>query len=202
MANIEDDGRSIEQLPSALLATIVTKLDVTSICSVASTCRTFKACALQSLSFLPNFHLLEIALSVDLLSRLLPPNPYLRSLKVDCNWLDDSAIQHLIRPSLHELCLQNCLDFSGKLLSEIGRRCKDLRSLSLGAVAENRGTSIHISDLEELLTGCTQLETLILMFDVSLILGHNIAQVWALASPKLTSLEIGYISSVTVTERA
>lgn len=38
------------------------------------------------------------------------------------------------------------------------------------------------------------------MFDVSLFLHHNFARVWALASEKLTSLEIGYISSVTVTE--
>lgn len=38
------------------------------------------------------------------------------------------------------------------------------------------------------------------MFDVSLFLRHNFARVWASASEKLTSLEIGYISSVTVTE--
>ncbi|EOX97553.1 F-box/RNI-like superfamily protein isoform 2 [Theobroma cacao] len=39
-----------------------------------------------------------------------------------------------------------------------------------------------------------------LMFDISLFLRHNFARVWALASEKLSSLEIGYISSVTVTE--
>jgi hypothetical protein len=38
------------------------------------------------------------------------------------------------------------------------------------------------------------------MFDVSLFLRHNLARVWASASEKLTSLEIGYISSVTVIE--
>lgn len=32
------------------------------------------------------------------------------------------------------------------------------RSLCLGSVAEKRGRAIHISDLEELLSGCTQLE--------------------------------------------
>ncbi|KAI5577593.1 hypothetical protein POPTR_009G139500v4 [Populus trichocarpa] len=41
---------------------------------------------------------------------------------------------------------------------------------------------------------------LILMFDVSLFLRHNFALVWALVSEKLTSLEIGYVSSVMVTE--
>lgn len=200
MANCEVDGRSMEQLPSALLATIMTKLDVSSICSVASTCKTFNTCASQILSFLPNFNLSDVALSVDLLRHLLPPNPHLSNLKVDCNRLDDSAIEHLIRPSLHELCLQNCVDFSGKLLSDIGGKCKNLRSLHLGAVAEKRGRSIHISDMEDLLTGCTQLETLTLMFDVSIFLLHNFARVWALASPKLTSLEIGYITSISVIE--
>ncbi|KAF9676199.1 hypothetical protein SADUNF_Sadunf09G0113400 [Salix dunnii] len=43
-------------------------------------------------------------------------------------------------------------------------------------------------------------DALILMFDVSLFLQHNFARVWALVSEKLTSLEIGYVSSVMVTE--
>lgn len=38
------------------------------------------------------------------------------------------------------------------------------------------------------------------MFDVSIFLRHNFARVWALASSRLISLEIGYISSVMVTE--
>lgn len=38
------------------------------------------------------------------------------------------------------------------------------------------------------------------MFDVSVFLRHNFARVWILASEKLISLEIGYISSVMVTE--
>ncbi|RYR36942.1 hypothetical protein Ahy_A09g041887 isoform A [Arachis hypogaea] len=204
---------SLDELPSALLATIMTKLDIASICSLASTSSTFRSCAKHILSFLPTFHLLDIAPSGELLRPLLPPNRSLKSLKVDCGRLDDSAIPVLLKPSLHELCLHNCADFSGKLLSEIGTRCKDLsagvigscyllsiRSLYLGSVAEKRGRAIHINDLEELLSSCSQLEALILMFDVSLFLRHNFARVWASASEKLTSLEIGYISAVTVTE--
>lgn len=190
----------LEDLPWALLATIMTKLDVASICSLAATCKAFQACSSQILSFLPRFHLIDIAPTVDLLRPLLPPNPYLRSMKVDCSRLDDSMIGHLINPSLHELLLYNCADFSGKLLSEIGSRCRELRSLYLGSVAEKRGRAIHISDLEELLSGCTHLETLILMFDVSIFLRNNFPRVWALASSELTCLEIGYISSVMVTE--
>ncbi|XP_021903710.1 F-box/LRR-repeat protein 10 isoform X2 [Carica papaya] len=43
-------------------------------------------------------------------------------------------------------------------------------------------------------------EALMLMFDVSLFVRNNFPRVWSLASQKLTYLEIGYISSVMVTE--
>lgn len=77
--------------------------------------------------FVGGFMLKDVAPSMEILRPLLPPNPFLRSLKVDCGKLDDSAIDFMLRPSLHELCLYNCADFSGKLLCEIGGKCKDLR---------------------------------------------------------------------------
>ncbi|XP_027185705.1 F-box/LRR-repeat protein 10 isoform X1 [Coffea eugenioides] len=196
-----DPSQSLMILPSALIATILAKLDVASICSAASTCRAFHSCASHILSFIPNFHLLDIGLSIDLLRPLLmPTNPYLRTLQVDCTRLDDSSFDYLLRPSLQELSLHNCADFTGKLLSHIGQRCKGLRFLYLSSLAEKRGRSIDVSDLEELLLGCTELETLILMFDVSMFVRHNFARVWALATSKLVSLEIGFISSIMVTE--
>lgn len=173
---------SLDQLPMALLACIMSKLDISSICSLSVTCRTFNSCASHILSFLPNFHILvssilllsfscsivsvsllgkrkfwyfewcdflffgvlnwvtetlflffftinlqDISPSMDLIKPLLPPNPYLQSLKLDCSQLNDSSIDLLLRPSLHELCLHNCAHFSGKLLSKIGLRCKDIR---------------------------------------------------------------------------
>ncbi|KAF7847295.1 hypothetical protein BT93_L3112 [Corymbia citriodora subsp. variegata] len=190
----------LDQLPAALLATIMMMLDLSSICSAGSTCKTFRHCASHVLSFIPSIHLLEIAPSVEVLRPLLPPNPLMRSLKVDCDRLDDSAIRLLVRPSLHELHLHNCGYFSSRLLSEIGSQCGDLKSLYLGSVAEKTRQALRVSDLEELLSGCTQLEALFLMFDVSIFIRHNFAQVWALASTKLTSLEIGYISSVMIME--
>ena len=69
----------------------------------------------------------EISPSLDLLGHLLPPNPYLRSLKLDCRRLDDSAVDELARDSLEELALFNCYGLSGRLLFEIGRRCGALR---------------------------------------------------------------------------
>ncbi|CAI9780298.1 unnamed protein product [Fraxinus pennsylvanica] len=71
----------IKVLPSALIATIMTNLDIRSIQSLASTCKTFRSCAAHILSFIPTFHLFDIAPLMDLLRPLLPSNPYLRSLK-------------------------------------------------------------------------------------------------------------------------
>ncbi|KAL8543406.1 hypothetical protein ACS0TY_004078 [Phlomoides rotata] len=191
----------LDHLPAALIATIMTKLDVPSILSLASTCKTCSSCARHILFSLSNFLLPDIAPSVHLLRPLLPPNnPYLRSLSLDCTRLNDSSLDLILRPSLQELRLRNCADFTGYLLSQIGRSCKDLRFLYLSSVAEKRGRTVDVLHLEELLSGCTHLETLILMFDVSVFMRHNFARVWALASSKLTSLDIGYISSVMVTE--
>ncbi|XP_068646397.1 F-box/LRR-repeat protein 10 [Aristolochia californica] len=191
---------TLELLPSALVGSILSKLDVSSLCSIASTSRLFRASVPQIFSFLPEFDLQDIAPTFDLLRPLLPPNPYLRILKVDCRALDDSSIAHLINPSLREICLQNCENFSGYLLREIGKRCKDLRFLYLGNTAERKGHEVLISDLQELLIGCTQLESLNLMFDISTFSRHSFAHVWSYASGDLRSLEIGFISSVMMTE--
>ncbi|XP_072982917.1 F-box/LRR-repeat protein 10 isoform X1 [Typha latifolia] len=180
-------------LPSTVLATVLAKLDLRSLLAAAATSRSLRSCATQTLSFLPVFHLLEIALPLELLRPLLPPNPYMRSLRLDCGRLDDVAIRYLARPSLHELCLLNCENLSGRLLADLGGNCRDLRTLSVNSLAERRGLSICYSDLEELLKGCSQLECLSLALDVSAFDNPRFGHIWAAASRKLSSLEIGYI---------
>ncbi|CAN4112599.1 unnamed protein product [Withania somnifera] len=181
MANSSDSDAhkqmSLHLLPAALLATVMRKLDIASIRSLACTCKAFRSCASHMLYFIPDFHLLDIAPSAKFLRPLLPPNPYLRCLKVDCMRLDDSSLD-----------LSSSDDFTRALF------------LYLSSLAEKRGRSIDVSDLEVLFGGCTQLETLILMFDVSMFLRHNFARIWAIDPATLLSLEMGYISSVMVTE--
>lgn len=154
-AELAPGATTIAHLPEAVVETVLLKLDVPSLCSVAATCRSLRNYATRTLSFLPALHLLvspscnlvllvfsdhvwvvvnsvvvfdqEVSPTLDLLLPLLPLNPYLRSLKLDCGRLGDSAIGGLARSSLEELCLLNCDNFSGKLLSEVGRRCKALR---------------------------------------------------------------------------
>lgn len=198
----EDNGGeiSLDRLSSEILATIMTKLDVSSICAVSITCKCFRVCAQEILKFLPNFHLLEIASPIDQLRSLLLPNASLRSLKLDCRRLNESSIDCLLQPGLLELSLRNCFRFSGRLLAEVGARCKDLRSLYVSSMADNRGHLHDVCDLEELLRGCTQLEELVLMFDVSIFRRPDFARVWTLASAKLTCLQIGYITQLMVTE--
>uniref|UniRef100_A0A1D1XDD0 F-box/LRR-repeat protein 10 n=2 Tax=Anthurium amnicola TaxID=1678845 RepID=A0A1D1XDD0_9ARAE len=191
---------TLAHLPAAVMETVLLKLDVPSLCSVAVTCRILHDYATHTLSFLPALHLSEISPTLDLLRPLLPPNPYLRSLKLDCGRLDDSAIGHLARPSLEELCLFNCDRLSGRLLSELGRRCMVLRSLSLISFAEQRGCSVLFSDLEELLSGCSQLESLCLVLDMSKFAHPKFSEVWKTASGKLATLEISFIPTVMISE--
>jgi hypothetical protein len=68
-----------------------------------------------------------VALTHDLLRPLLPRNPSLRSLRLDCEKLDDAAVDCLARPGLHELTLLNCNNISGRLLRELSTTCRDLR---------------------------------------------------------------------------
>ncbi|KAL8267423.1 hypothetical protein R6Q59_004767 [Mikania micrantha] len=198
---VENAGEmTLDRLSSEVLATIMTKLDVSSICAITLTCKTFRLCAQDIFKFLPNFHLHEIAAPIDRLRRLLLPNAFLRSLKLDCRRLNESSIDHLLQPGLLELSLQNCYKFSGKLLSGVGTRCKDLRSLYVSSVADNQGHLHDVCDLEELLRGCTQLEELVLLFDASIFRRPDFARVWSLASAKLTYLQIGYITQLMVIE--
>lgn len=195
-----DEERSLDMLPAALLETIMTKLDVASLCSLASTCKTLKSCVSRVLTFTPNFHLFNVSLSMETVRPLLFPNQQLSSLKLDCGRLGNSAIDVLARPSLREISLHNCRDFSGDLISEIGRKCKDLRLLCLGSVAEKVGRTVTRGALEDLLNGCSHLEVLALMFDLSLYLRPDDGRIFGLASDKLTHLELGHISSRMMTQ--
>lgn len=82
----------------------------------------------------------------------------------------------------------------------MGAKCRDLRTLSLSSLIEHRGPSIFFSGLEELLKGCSQLESLSLALDVSIFDNPKFGHVWATASKRLSSLEIGYIPMTMLTE--
>eukprot|EP01018_Ginkgo_biloba_P009002 Gb_39138 [translate_table: standard] len=205
----------LEQLPLTVLQTILSKLDVPSICSAAGSCKILNLCASQTLSFLHSFHLLDLSPTIGMLKHLLPSNVALRSLKVDCSQLDDSSIGYLANPLLQDLCLQSCDNFSAKLLSEIGRNCNDLRSLSLelGWLDDRPGVATYTAGLEQLLRGCCQLEvfpvkkskgngfvivatlqkSLCLLFDGSSFDSHNFAAIWRSAAPTLKVLDLGYV---------
>ncbi|XP_073000853.1 F-box/LRR-repeat protein 10-like [Typha latifolia] len=180
-------------LPSSILSTVLSNLDIRSLVAAASTSRSLHSSAAHTLSFLPSFHFVEIAPTLDMLRPLLLPNPRLRSLRLDCSRLDDSSIEYLAKASLHELCLLNCENLSGRLLAELGDKCRDLRILSVNSLAERRGLSKGCSDLKQLLNGCLQLESLRLAFDVSTFNDPKFDHVWAASLERLSSLEIGYI---------
>ncbi|KAE8659442.1 F-box/RNI-like superfamily protein isoform 2 [Hibiscus syriacus] len=180
---------SLDQLPAALLAIIMTKLDISSICSLAVTCRTFNSCAFHILSFLPNFHILEISPSMGLMKPLLPPNPHLKSLKLECGLSVKVMITNEKGVEVYERShLVSTILLVGTQSNPMPWKKSEQLKASL---------SLSFSHFSLPLPSTNELN---LMFDLSLFLRHNFARVWALASEKLTSLEIVYISSVMVTE--
>jgi hypothetical protein len=69
-------------LPAAVVATILSRLDVRSLLLAAAACRGLRACASHALAFLPSFHLLvrsSHALSLSSLSPVFVPMRLTRS---------------------------------------------------------------------------------------------------------------------------
>ncbi|KAH9318647.1 hypothetical protein KI387_020416, partial [Taxus chinensis] len=196
------EERALQQLPMAILQTILSKLDVRSICSAAISCKLLNACASNTLSFLHSFHLLDLSVTIEMLQHLIPSNVALRSLRVDCALLEDSSIKYLAIPQLEDLCLQRCDNFSARLLFEIGRNCKNLRSLSveLGWIDDKPDILTYTAGLEQLLRGCSQLESLCLMFDGSPFDNHKFRAIWGLATPTLKVLDLCYVLEKDVKE--
>ncbi|CAN0878807.1 F-box/LRR-repeat protein 10 [Linum grandiflorum] len=203
MATVDGGGgeeNPLDQLPAALLFTILSSLDAATIGSFASTSKPNRAFAYHLFSSIPNFRLYEVALPIGFLADLLPPNPNLKSLKLDCRRLDDSASSFLLRPSLEELSMHNCDGFTGELLIDIGERCPNLRSLYLDSVGERKRRPICLESLETLLYYCKQLKELVLDCEVYVQFDDNFHQVWESAFTNLESLKIAYIPAVVVTE--
>ncbi|XP_057853440.2 F-box/LRR-repeat protein 10 isoform X2 [Cryptomeria japonica] len=144
----------------------------------------------------------DLSATLEMLQHLIPSNVALRSLKLDCAQLDDSSIKYLAIPQLEELSLQSCDSFTAGLLFEIGENCKKLRSLSieLGWIDDKPDILSYTAGLEQLLRGCSQLESLCLMFDGSPFDNRKFAAIWGLAAPTLKVLDLGYVLEKDVKE--
>ncbi len=182
----------LERLPGAVLQAIVSQLDMASICAVATSCRFLRDCAGDVLPQLSTITLVDVEAEALVVERLLAGNTELKSLTLECSKLDDGIIKALTKPQLHTLCLSGCDHFSAKLLNEIAVKCPLLKmlSLELGWHEDNSFSSIA---LEQLLKGCSQLESLRLRSEGSCFDTMAYASIPRLAASSLKALEIGYV---------
>ncbi|MCO5601622.1 hypothetical protein L7F22_055745 [Adiantum nelumboides] len=188
----------MDDLPDAVVQNILSRLDLPSLCSAASSCRHLLISASLLIPHLDNLHLLELVPRLHDLRRLLHQNFKLRILKLNCLHLTDEALTVFLKPSLEELHLLNCDWFSSKLLSNIGERCTRLRSLylDLGWCEESQSNSSWSVDFEALLEHCRFLESLSLI-DQNFSLDFNAyAAITRLVSRKLTVLSLGYFPEI------
>lgn len=184
----------MEELPDAVVQNILSRLDVPSLCSAASSCRQLLISASLLIPHLDKLDLLDLAPRLHELRLLLLSNSTLRSLKLDCWHLTDEALTCFLKPSLEEIHLLNCDGFSPRLLSDIGQYCPRLRSLylELGSWG-GRGNSIRGVDLEALLERCSLLESLSLNGQDTYLDAYAFAAIKRLVSCKLTVLNLGYM---------
>ncbi|KAI5068056.1 hypothetical protein GOP47_0016401 [Adiantum capillus-veneris] len=184
----------MDELPDAVVQNILSRLDVPSLCSAASSCRYLLVSASLLIPHLDKLHLLELAPRVHDLKRLLHHNSKLRSLKLDCSQLTDEALCVVLKPSLEEIQLLNCDGFSSEILSDIGEHCPGLRSLYLEFCSwdGSRASSIWSVGLEALLERCCFLESLSLNGQDPCLDYYAYAAITRLVSRKLTVLSLGY----------
>ncbi|CAM6043470.1 unnamed protein product [Sphagnum compactum] len=181
----------LERLPGAVLQAIVSQLDMASICAVATSCRLLRACAGDVLPQLSTITLVDVEAEAMVVERLLAGNTELKSLTLKCRKLDDGIIKALTKPQLHTLCLSGCDHFSAKLLNEIAVKCPLLKMLSLELGEQDN--SFSSDALEQLLKGCSQLESLRLRSEGSCFDTMAYASIPRLAASSLKALEIGYV---------
>lgn len=187
---------TLEQLPRALLHTIISRLDAASICAAATSCRLLRECAADVLTRLEGLSLLDVRTEASVIERILAGNTALNSLSLDCSKMDDGVISTLTRPCLETLCLSGCNQFSAKLLFEIANRCPLLRvlSLELGWQDDRQEVYSFSTALEKVLQGCRQLESLTLRSDSSCFDSGAYAAIPRLVASSLKVLEIGFVA--------
>ncbi|KAL6646108.1 hypothetical protein ACP70R_017716 [Stipagrostis hirtigluma subsp. patula] len=123
-------GSLVDKLPEALLVEVLGRLELDDACSAAASCRALHAAASASISAITTIDLSAFAPSNAILSRILAGNDAIRSLTVNCNLLDDSAVSVIAKHSLRELSLLKC-SFTKSFYAGIGERCPNLRSLKV-----------------------------------------------------------------------
>nr|GMD05021.1 F-box/LRR-repeat protein 10 [Ipomoea batatas] len=149
MANSSESGRENEHLPDSLPSALLGYHDDEARRSFHPAhrmhCKNLYSLCLSH-PFLPSFHLLDIAFA-DMLRPLLPPNPYLRSLKLIA-LAPDSSRFHSSSDFCKSFASINCSDFSESFFLKSGRGCTDLSRNSHTWPVTCRGEELRLSPMD------------------------------------------------------
>ncbi|KAG0577687.1 hypothetical protein KC19_5G173300 [Ceratodon purpureus] len=192
----EDVESILEQLPRALLQSVIGRLDAPSICATAACCRVLRACAEDALRELEAIALVDNwRTEAAVVERLLSGNTRLSSLSLDCSKMDDAVINTITRQELHTLCLWGCHQFSAKLLCGIAMRCPELKvlELELGWADDRQEVNSFSTALEMVMQRCRKLETLTVRSESSCFDSGAYAAIPRLVASGLKVLDIGFI---------
>ncbi|KAG8365212.1 hypothetical protein BUALT_Bualt18G0080900 [Buddleja alternifolia] len=147
-------------LPDAvILNEILRRLELESMCCLASVCRNLRSIVSQALPNLSSLDLSAFSPNGKLLGYIVPRLRAVKSVTIDCLRLDDYSVISILGPRIQELNLLKCTSFSSEVLASIGEKCPNLRILVL-ELAGDGSSEIFRRNLMKMLKRFNYLEHL------------------------------------------
>ncbi|KAK4355108.1 hypothetical protein RND71_024079 [Anisodus tanguticus] len=121
---------SMEKLPEHIISDVLHKLDLESLCTAACVSRTFCSAVADLLPAVSSLDLSGFFLDEESLRHVVRRVQESKSLTIDCLQIkNDSSIINILHEHIEDLSLLKCSSLSYDILSAIGERCPNLRSL-------------------------------------------------------------------------
>ncbi|MCE0482191.1 hypothetical protein HAX54_040692 [Datura stramonium] len=121
---------SMDRFPDHIISHILEKLDLESLCTATCVTPTFRSAVAHILSSLSSVDLSGFSLDEESLKHVVRRVQGAKSLTIDCLQMkNDSSIISILSEHIEDLSLLKCPSLSYNILSAIGERCPNLRSL-------------------------------------------------------------------------
>lgn len=126
----EDCEPSMDKFPDHIISHVLEKLDLVSLCSAACVSPTFSSAVAHLIPSLSSIDLSGFYLDEESLKHVVPRVQGAKSITIDCLQMkNDSSIINILSEHIEDLSLLKCSYLSYDILSAIGERCPNLRSL-------------------------------------------------------------------------
>lgn len=151
---------SMDEFPLDIVAHVLEKLDLGSLCTAACVSPAFNSAVAQLLPSLSSLDLSGFYLDEESLKHVMRRVKGAKSLTIDCLQMkNDSSIFNILGEHIEDLCLLKCSSPSYDILSAIGERCPNLRYFLIEFVG-SKAKQLFERELTEMLQKLSLLESL------------------------------------------